>query len=147
MVHRRGTGGDAGGHRIGPARIERLRGGRLQDSSRAVGIEHAVAAQQELARLGVDEQVVELGKAVGLELDVPGQPQAAVHGKPHEGRRDIAHERTALEPGRLEPGGGPDANRHEGRSRVDVAGGHAGGRFRGDALAGVVDGLRARRST
>ncbi len=63
---------------------------------------------------------------------MPGEPQAAVHGKPDKGGRDIAQERPALESSRLESGGVSDANRNEGCIRVDVAGSHAGGRFRGD---------------
>ena len=132
MVHRRRTGGDARRHRVGPSWIDCLCSGRLQDAPRAIGVQHTVAAQQELARFGVDEQVVGLRRAIGLELDVPGEPQAAVHRKPDKGGRDIAQERPALESSGLESGGVSDANRNEGCTRVDVAGSHAGGHFRGD---------------
>ncbi len=55
--------------------------------------------------------------------------------------------RTALESGRLEPGGVPDANRDKGRIRVNVDGSHAGGRFRRDArlASSTVSARGARR--
>ena len=98
VIHRRraGAGAPQASGRAGARRS--LRGCRLHDAAGAVRVEHAVAPQQQLAVLGVDEDVVELREAVGLELDVPGQPQAAVHREPHEGRRHLAKEAAAREP-------------------------------------------------
>ena len=55
---------------IRPARVEGLRVARLHDPAAAIAVEHAVAALQQLAARGVDQDIVELRQAAGLERDV-----------------------------------------------------------------------------
>ncbi len=133
---------------VGQPRIARVRRVRLQHSPTALRVEHAIPPIEQLTGGGVDQDVVFLGEARGLDEDLPRQAQRSLRREPDErglyvGRKRPAIEhRAPVEPvgsakdaaGRLELGadiGGGDPRglfgrerdrRHRGSTRCGAAG-------------------------
>ena len=133
---------------VGEPRIARVRRVRLQHSPTALRVEHAIPPIEQLTGGGVDQDVVFLGEARGLDEDLPRQAQRSLRREPDERGLDVGRKRPAIEhrapvepvgsakdaAGRLELGadiGGGDPRglfgregdrRHRGSTRCSAAG-------------------------
>ena len=89
VVHDGRALGGTGRARVGPSGIRHHRRRGLQYSPLATGVEHAVAAEQDLRGLRIHHDVVELRLPDRLDADPPGQSQGAPSRDPDLFDRDI----------------------------------------------------------